>query len=539
MNRKKYITSLVTGALAVSVLLSGCKGGSEETATKENKKNTESISKTGMPIVKEKIELNGFAAKFFSSQDWEKLMLWQEYEKMTNIHINWETVSTDALAEKRNLMLASGEYPDLLFAAALPKTDLIKYGQQGVFLPLNDLIDKYAPNLKKIMEENPLVKQGITMADGNIYGFPTYYDPNFKGLSMGTPWIQSEWLKKLGLEEPKTWDELYTVLKKFKEGDPNGNGKVDEIPVGSAYGINPIMNWLKGSVGLNNHGTSNGHIDLNPKTEKLRFQPTSEEYKQLLTYVNKLYTEGLIDKEVFSTDSEKFNVVAQEGIMGVLPDIDPKVWLNLDGYVGTPVIEGPNGDRINTAIGSPLGNVGMFVLTDKNKNPEATVRWIDHFYSDEGTKMFFMGFEGVTYTEKDGEFQYTDEITKNPDGLNLDQAISKYLTWPGGYYPGVVKEKYFQGAEGSDGSLANAEKAEPLTLKQSDIWPNFNFTVDESSELATLSTDINTYVTEMTAGFITGKTSMKEWDNYVKTLEKMNLDRYMEIYEAAYKRYKK
>lgn len=536
MKSKKYLTSVITGALAVSILLSGCKD--KEAATEASKENKDNLNKTNMPIVKEKIELDGFAARFLTPENWEELMLWKEYEKMTNIHVNWETVSTEAVAEKRNLMLASGDYPDLLFASAVPKSDLLKYGQQGVFLPLNDLIDKYAPNLKKIMDEYPIVKQGITMADGNIYGFPAFFDPNFKGLHIGTPWIQKDWLNKLGLEEPKTWDELYEVLKKFKEGDPNGNGQADEIPLGASYSIDQIISFLKGSVGLNNHGASNGHIDLDPKGDKLRFQPTSKEYKQLLTYVNKLYTEGLIDKNVFTPDSSKFNAVAAKGVYGVLPEIDPKTLLNLDGYVGMPVIEGPNGDRLNTAVGSPLGSAGMFVITDKNKNPEASVRWIDHFYSEEGIKMFFMGFEGVTYTEKNGEFVYTDEISKNPDGLNLDQAISKYLTWPGGYYPGVVKEKYFQGAEGSEASLENAEKAEPLTLKQEEIWPNFNFTVDESSELSALSTDINTYVTEMTANFITGKKSIDEWDNYVKTLEKMGLDRFMEINEAAYKRYK-
>ncbi|WP_045517024.1 extracellular solute-binding protein [Neobacillus niacini] len=536
MKGKKYLTSVITGALAVSILLSGCKD--KEAATEASKENKDNLNKTNMPIVKEKIELDAFAARFLTPENWEELMLWKEYEKMTNIHVNWETVSTEAVAEKRNLMLASGDYPDLLFASAVPKSDLLKYGQQGAFLPLNDLIDKYAPNLKKIMDEYPIVKQGITMADGNIYGFPAFFDPNFKGLHIGTPWIQKDWLNKLGLEEPKTWDELYEVLKKFKEDDPNGNGQADEIPLGASYSIDQIISFLKGSVGLNNHGTSNGNIDLDPKGDKLRFQPTSKEYKQLLTYVNKLYTEGLIDKNVFTPDSSKFNAVAAKGVYGVLPEIDPKTLLNLDGYVGMPVIEGPNGDRLNTAIGSPLGSAGMFVITDKNKNPEASVRWIDHFYSEEGIKMFFMGFEGVTYTEKNGEFEYTDEITKNPDGLNLDQAISKYLTWPGGYYPGVVKEKYFQGAEGSAASLENAEKAEPLTLKQDEIWPNFNFTVDESSELSALSTDINTFVTEMTANFITGKKSFDEWDNYVKTLEKMGLERFMEINEAAYKRYK-
>ena len=79
-------------------------------------------------------------------------MLWEEYEKMSNIHINWTTVQTEVLADKNNLLLAAGNYPEIFFASAFSRTDLIKYGQQGVFIPLNDYIDKYAPNFKKLLE---------------------------------------------------------------------------------------------------------------------------------------------------------------------------------------------------------------------------------------------------------------------------------------------------------------------------------------------------------------------------------------------------
>lgn len=535
MKVKKFFSYFCTSILLSSLVLSGCSG--KEASSEEDEINLDNVNKEGMPIAKEKIELDGFAAKFFSSQDWNKLMLWDEYEIMTNIHVNWETVSTETLLEKRNLMLSSGEYPDLLFASAVPKSDLVKYGRQGVFLPLNDLIDKYAPNFKKVIEENPTVKKGITMADGNIYGFPAYFDPNFKGLHIGTPWINKNWLDKLGLQEPSSLDEFYEVLKKFKEEDPNGNGKADEIPWGGGYGINSLINYLKGSYGLNNHGTANMNLDSDPKSGKLRFVPTSKEYKELLEYLNKLYDENLIDNEIFTIKEPDFNAKASNEVYGVLNTIDPKTLLNLDGYIGAPVLEGPDGTRMNTAIGSPLGNVGMFVVTDKNENPAATVRWMDYFFSDEGSKMFFMGFEGITYNEKeDGELEYTKEITNNPDGLNLDQAISKYLTWPGGYYPGYVKRKYFNGAESTEASAANAEKAEPFTLKQNDIWPSFNYNLEEIDELSAITTDMTTYIDEMNANFITGKTPFSNWDEYVKALEKMGLERYMEINEAAYKR---
>ncbi|ETT86224.1 extracellular solute-binding protein [Viridibacillus sp. FSL R5-0477] len=535
--KKGYFAGIVTSLLLTTSILGACSSNEGADGKSDNVSN---LNKTGMPIVKEKIEVDGFAAKRFSSQDWSKLMLWEEYEKMTNVEVNWETVSTEVLSEKRNLKLAAGDYPEFYFASAFPKTDLIKYGRQGVFLPLNDYIDKYAPNFKKILDEYPSMRKGITMADGNIYGFPAIYDPNFEALHIGTPWIMQEWLDKVGLKEPETPDELYKVLKAFKEKDPNGNGKADEQGWGGGDGIAPFIDYLRGTYGLNKQGTMNKNLDFKEGTKEFRFVPATDEYKELLTFLNKLYTEGLINKDVFTTESLQFSTESSKGIYGMLSEIDPATLLQLDGYVGVPVLEGPKGERAYNAMTNGLGNLGMFVLTDKAKNPEAMVRWMDYFYGEEGNKMFFMGFEGVTYEENgDGTVKYLDSITNNPDGKNLDQAVSEYLTWPGGYYPGIVRKQYFQGAEGKEASAVNAEKARPYRIKDEDILPGLNYTLEENDKISTITTDVQTYVDEMTAGFITGKQDFGKWDEYKKSLDKMGLQTYLEVSQEAYDRMQK
>ena len=535
--KKKHVYGFVTSLMLAASLLGACSDNKEAGGVKSD--NIDNLNVTGMPIAKEKIEVDGFAAKFFASQDWNHLMLWEEYEKMSNIHMNWTTVQTEVLADKKNLLLASGNYPEIFFASAFSKTDLIKYGQQGVFLPLNEYIDQYAPNFKKLLEEYPSVKQGVTMADGNIYGFPTIYDPKFSSLRVGAPWINQTWLDNLGLQSPETTKDLYKVLKAFKENDPNGNGLQDEQGWGTGYGIEQIISYLRGSFGLNKQGTMNLNLDFKEGTEEFRFVPTTDEYKQLLEYLNKLYKEGLINKDVFTTEPQKFAAEAAKGTFGMLSEVDPKELFKLDGYTGAQVLEGPNGDRQYTAMTNGLGNLGMFVVTDKAKNPEAMVRWIDHLYGDEGAKMFFMGFEGVTYEEnEDGTIQYIDSITNNPDGKNLDQAISDYLTWPGGYYPGIVTQKYFQGAEAKENSLNNAKQVMPYALKDDEIIPGLNYTVEENDRVSAVLTDIQTYVNEMTASFITGKESFDKWNDYKKTIEKMGLQDYMEVAQGAYDRSK-
>ncbi|KAF4324758.1 hypothetical protein G195_001107 [Phytophthora kernoviae 00238/432] len=317
---------------------------------------------------------------------------------MSNVHIQWDTVQKDNLKEKRNLLLAGGAYPELFYASAFSRSDLLKYGKQGAFIPLNDLIDQYAPNFKALMKKYPVIGKGITMPDGNIYGLPTLYDPEFKSVLYGTPWVKQAWLDKLGLQEPQTLDDFYNMLKAFKEKDPNGNGQKDEIAWGGV-GTAGVVNYLRGSFGVNNHGTSNINIDTDPQTDKVRFIPTDPHYKELLQFVNKLYKDVLLEQDIVSVKST---------------EVDAKV------------LKGPHGDQTYNAYGSPLGNIGMFVLTDKAQNPEAMIRWMDYFYSDEGIKTFFMGWKDETYKEDtDGNVDYVDNIKNNPDGLNLDQALPK------------------------------------------------------------------------------------------------------------------
>lgn len=540
MKLKQWGSLLLTCMLSVSLAVGCSSKGSGGTAQSDpSSEGKSAINETGFPIVDDKITVTGFAGKFFANADWNNIKLWQVYEKMTNIQVQWDTVHKDNLAEKRNLLLAGGDYPEMFYASAFPRADLLKYGKQGAFIPLNDLIDQYAPNFKALMEKYPVIEKGITMPDGNIYGLPTLYDPEFRSVLYGTPWVKSEWLTKLGLQEPQTLDEFYDMLKAFKEKDPNGNGQKDEYAWGGV-GTAGIVNYLRGSFGLNYHGTSNINVDTDPASGKVRFIPTDPRYKELLQFVNKLYKDGLLEQDIMSVKSTEVDAKGVEGLLGVVDNVDPVAIYNQEGYVGLPVLKGPHGDQMFSATGSPLGNIGMFVLTDKAKNPAALIRWMDYFYSDEGIRMFFMGWKDETYKEDaEGNVDYVDEIKDNPEGLNLDQAVGQYLIWPGGYYPGFVTQKYFKGAEGLPTSVENAKKAEPYVIPQDKVWPPFNFTADEQSELTGIQTDINTYVDEMRDKFIAGNESFDNWDQYVANLQKMGSERYLAIYQSAADRYTK
>ncbi|WP_248924571.1 extracellular solute-binding protein [Paenibacillus hamazuiensis] len=540
MNKRSW-TALGLSVAVTAGMLSACSGGGGSSPQGKGSSAAEAnTGASGMPIVKEPITLTFFTGKAATNgNNFEETLVWKEYAKMTNIKVNFQLVPFENLTEKRNLALASGDYPDAFYSARVSAADLMKYGSQGTFVRLNDLIDKYAPNFKKLLDKYPDLRKGLTMPDGGIYSFPSFYDPNFLPMLIGTPlWVKQEFLDKLGMKEPTTTEEFYQYLKAVKEKDPNGNGQADEIPY-AGTGIGPLIEQLRGAWGFGNRGLGHKFVDMDPgKPGELRFFRTDPRYKEVIEYVRKLYAEGLIDKEIFTIKTSALYANGQKGIFGATINPNPLTQMNQPGYIGLGALKGPYGDQMYAHLKVPMVWPGAFVITDKNKYPEATVRWMDYFFGDEGATFYFMGLKGQTYKEAaDGKLEYVEEITKNPNGLTMDQALAKYITWLGGSYPGYVQEKYFKGSETLPESLAAGKKAQPHAIKE--IWNSFNFTEEETEFMSTVGSDIHTYITEMEAKFITGAEPMTEWDKYVATVKKMGLDQYMKIYKQAYDRYNK
>ncbi|WNQ11984.1 extracellular solute-binding protein [Paenibacillus aurantius] len=533
------------GAAALTValtggLLAGCGKGGDGAGGKpaEGAKEVANLNPSGFPIAKEPINLTFFTGKAATNgNNFEETLVWKEYAKKSGINVTFQLVPFENLTEKRNLALAGGDYPDAFYSARVPATDLMKYGAQGTFIKLNDLIDQYAPNFKKLLEKYPDLKKGLTMPDGNIYSFPSFYSPDFLPMLIGTPlWVKKDWLDKLNLKEPTTTDEFYTYLKKVKETDLNGNGQADEIPY-AGEGINPLFDQIKGAWGFGNRGLGHKFVDVDPATNNLRFFRTDPKYKEVIEYVRKLYTEGLIDKEIFTTKTAALYAKGQTGIFGSTINPSPVTQINQPGYIGLGALKGPHGDQLYTHVKVPAVWPGAFVITDKNKYPEATVRWMDYFFGDEGATFYFMGLEGQTYRKTaDGKLEFVESITKNPEGLTMDQALAKSITWLGGSYPGYVQEKYFKGSETLPGNIEVGQKAEPNKLKE--LWNNFNFTEEENEFRSTVGTDIQNYIGEMEAKFVTGAAPMSDWDKYTAAVQKMGVDQYMKIYKQAYDRYK-
>ena len=155
-------------------------------------------------------------------------------EDLTNVRVNFvDVIESGAAGEKINLMLASGDLPDVIMTPFhINAQTTYQHGVTGTFQRLNELIDKHMPALKRELEKWPQYQAQLTMPDGGIYNLPELEAGCFHCRFQIKFWMYQPWFDKLGLDfPPTTTDELYEVLKAFKEGDPNGNGLADEIPM--------------------------------------------------------------------------------------------------------------------------------------------------------------------------------------------------------------------------------------------------------------------------------------------------------------------
>ncbi|MDF2959554.1 MAG: extracellular solute-binding protein, partial [Paenibacillus sp.] len=435
LKRKKAMSLSLVSIVALSAIVSACSAGEEKTGTTAAEETRTSILNTSaFPIVNQEVSLKVFGCKDPNHAPWKDVLVLKEYEKKTGMKMVYEETPSQGCDEKRNLLFASNELPDVFFRANLSNTDISRYGmQEQMLVPLEGLIEKYAPNLKKVFDQYPDVKKSVTAADGHIYSLPGVRLLNSG--RMDKTWINKTWLDKLNLKPPTNQEELFNVLRAFRDQDPNGNGKKDEIPLG-LRDTGMIFTTFSGSFGLERQFAYNINIEDN----KVRLWVGDDRYKELLMFLNKLYSEKLLWADFYAGDLPKWRSNLSQALIGMffIQASDPFTKVESQ-FTGLAPIKGPRGDQKYSAAGPLASPIGTFAITRNNKHPEAAIRWVDYFFSEEGSIFFQYGIEGQTYTMKDGKPVLNDSILNDSRGLM--GALGQVNLIPGGGLPMIFTDK--------------------------------------------------------------------------------------------------
>lgn len=463
---------------------------------------------------------------FVLNDNW---IITKEIGKMTGVNLKGVASSMITSSQEAfNLMIANHKIPDVVSGS---NNDMLKYGEEGAFLPLNDLIDKYAPNYKAYLDKNPDVRSAISTVDGTMYFIPFVFEE-----AVSEAWfIRKDWLDKFDLPIPSTVEELHQALLTFRNKDANGNGQKDEIGFFTRgnYGlyINPLLNLY----GVNNYW----HI----KDGKVAFGPYTPEYKDAIKHISQWYSEGLIDPELFTRGNKAREILYSENNGALIHDWIPsttsynlKMQETIPGFqlVGMLPPVDVNGERWEAASRDKIKGWGWGIGYD-TKYPVEAIKFMDFYWTETGRRMQTYGIEGLTYTMVDGEPVYTDMIMK------ANSSLTDAMRALGGQVECMAYEhdaSYERFAMDEIGAATTKMYNESGLLNA--LYPKVGALGFTSQELKTISekfSTCNTYMNEMMQKWVfDGSRIDKEFDTYMANLKAMGMDEVVAAYQSAYTR---
>jgi putative aldouronate transport system substrate-binding protein len=408
----KNVTRAISCILVCSLLsvggLTGCKK-SDETSTKASTTQPGTTTASKEPVKIKIMNRVNVEVKFDDANAWLK-----EVEKQANVKLEYEAPPINNYLDRLQIVMASGDLPDVVYIWTLDQ-NYEKWASEGMLIPLDDKYPKYE-NLVKNISKNQWEVARVS-ATKKVHGVPKPQESPPRAYI-----VNQEWLDKLGMKAPSTLNELYEFAKAVATRDPDGNGKADTFAISPAYPNGNMIwgePWLMSAFGLH-HETEKGTKDVDGNY-KIREKFTG--YYKYLEFLNKLYTEKLMDPEFFLNkvygDSEKVlqnRVAIFQGQMPGMNDTtkEPKALTKFTAY---PPIANEKGESVKF---TPPAVWGAWCITSSAKNVDGILKFLDWGNSQEGFTLMNMGIKGVHYSEMDVEKKLVTKTQAQMDKSRVD-----------------------------------------------------------------------------------------------------------------------
>ncbi len=465
-------------------------------------------------------------------------------EEHTGVKVKYEQVPPgDDGQPKLNAMISSGDLPDAFMTGptwmgGFTRSQIFAYGQQGLFMPLDELVDQYAPEMLDMFKQYPDVRKVMTAPDGHMYMLPAVNQCYHCRSSDQRTWIYSPIADKIGMkgDGPDTTDEFEAMLKEIKAQFPN-------VAPLSSEAKTPPMQLIEAA--FLNVGTNRIRRD----GSKLVYTPTDDNYRKALVFANKLAKEGLLDKLGFTQNADALKrrcmaeggsqiAVVPGGSQGSFADVvytDPNA--RYRQFKPIKPFKGPDGKAYVPWSFDPGAVVGLIIPT-KSKNPQMMVQWGDFQMGIVSTLDMRWGpdrWEWASQGEKgiDGR----QAIYRVKDGTTPDNTN----WWEWSTYNLVMDVRH--GEKTSDAvsiepSLYRAGKMyEPFAAPESAFFLEPFFTAEQAAQVGELRTNIDNAFKQGQANMVLGNgmdpNNDADWQTFVKNITNAGLNQYMDILAKA------
>ncbi len=456
-----------------------------------------------------------------------------EVQKRVNAKVEFEVIPIVDYQTKVSLALNTGtNAPDVILYQST-KGENAALSLNGAIVPISDY-EAWTPNFNARVKEFGLEEDvaALKLKDGKRYFLPALFDVPFYD---GGLILREDLLKKYNLAAPKTFDDLYQVLKVFKQHNPSS------YPLTILAGPRVLyrMTMPAWGISLGKNGASGSNtLSWDYATKRYFAGAISEQYKSYITYMHKLYAEGLLDPEMaepidgdrwtqkLATGKSMASYAYYDQIGGVTAN-STIAGFKLQMY---PALAGPAG-----AHHQPKSKTGSGILfpikTAKRSDFEQLVRTVDEmFFSEENAKLWCLGVEGTTYTVQNGKVVFSDEIRNSSEGIYKSLQV-KYgcgsdvtqMVWVNAREMTKYDENY---------ARINAEVEAIGDVIQA-IPPTPKFDDRKAEEAGTLQTPLSDAFERWNSAFLTGSKSIeKDWDAYVKEMKSLGIDKFTELYNT-------
>ncbi|CEM62956.1 conserved exported hypothetical protein [Treponema phagedenis] len=519
--------------LVVAALLIGC---SDEKAKTDSDTGKLSFSVTT-------VDFGQRPTGTLIQNEWLKLMS----EKMgKELDIKFEFVAMGDYGEKLKIMNAGGDIADVLSIFAMSKTDVDKYGKQGLYVDLSKHLDKM-PHYKAALEKDPNSKY-LYAPNGALYrafNLALVSKSSVHSKSYSVMAIKSKVFKDNNIKVPETLDEVYAGAKKLKELNV------------SRYPIILHEEWQNPESTVFNayHTASDRFYD----GKKFAYGPVSDDYKRALQYMNKIYKEGLISPDYFNQKSSDGSAALSKGTACIILSC----W---EGYPARWKTEFPDDEWVAIPLPSSEAypdNPWQFerefpsdynldagysiVVSSKAKNLDEILKFIDFQYDDAIISLLNWGIEGTTFTvAENGEKILIGENTSETNRKMISYGMPLSSACRSGIFPQpqdmvvwrVAAEPkiplYYKGEYFFEKLVPFCSaRITPQNTSPNDNVPKIKLSEDELEEYATIMTPVSTFAREQKALFIKGDQPFSQWDNYLKKLNSMgDIEKAMNLYNS-------
>lgn len=473
--------------------------------------------------------INDGAAKFISS--YEENPAYQKVQENTGVDIEFIHPAAGTATEAFDLMLASGELPDLIQVqtGSWYNGDLQALYDDGAIIDLAPYLEKYAPQYLEVINKDETAQRQI-VHDGKVFGFYkiTYAD--------AMPYVRintnKDWLDEFGMSEPKTIAEYEAYFQAVLDKKP---------------GTTPLFLGMSSAESVNLFAGAYDMLYswyLDPDGKTARYYANQPQYKEFLSLMHSWYEKGYLSKDFASLTLQEAQAMFDAGQIAALAD-SVDLTFNRVGDKFTVTNFPYMRKEADSVLGSNLAswpvdmnNQWVTVITSACKNVEAAIQYLNYGYTYEGSLYFSFGVEGEAWSWGDnGLPQFTELILKNPQGMTISNVSYAVKIHFGSRY-------CYPDAIGHPGVASNQAALKVRTQWMGDAneqsflqLPPISLTTDESTKRTEIMTQVNTYANEMMLKFITGAESLDHFDAYVKEVESLGLLDALAITQGALDRF--